>query len=630
MPRWIPFSRYCLPMLIFLMGTAHAESELSHEKKLLIDELSIAMGDRSAGQRLADAITAQTRLYIEKMGAHLDEGFLSNYNQALQSAIEEGFISRGGLQQMNHEYWGSNFEITELQELLEFFKTPVAQKWIALAPELQQKTMQAIWELEEIIVDVVVDHVSMVAGIEESDVDKAISEDSTSAQGGLLSEEEAAAVQLKACSEPGSDDLPIHRPPPMYPRVAADYGIEGSVDLKFDVLENGRVQNIRVTSSTVGSLFNRVAINSVSNYLYCDGDKRFGKEIRVRFEMEDDGESVDHTPFAFVDTSDFRDGLKEYLKARARKAYVVADGGGKQWAFYWRHSERSQEAASRNGLSGCEQARKRRNLEAECKVLLEGNGLTAEFQNHEQLSQLLAGLSELDFSATSDYEDMLSSYAVYPHLKALAFTENDNGAFFYGYASGRGSLDDAIERAIGYCEEGKPEHIQNSCSVIRIGDYAVEDIPRLEKMRGLWVGSIKVESITPQPEESLAAELDQSEAGGTAGGTEQPEILTIRLDNCGDYPIVFMRGKDDQIYNRVERLFEVSERAGNIVLTSLDNSEDWSETRIWMFALLNENLAAAQWSRMVHNRQLDLGDEDKQFSTSGIGQLERIESGCAE
>lgn len=85
--------------------------------------------------------------------------------------------------------------------------------------------------------------------------------------------------------------LPIFRPPPVYPRRAAERGLCGHVDLEYTVTANGSVANPVVVSST-SSMFERAAIKSALKYKYKPrqiGGKPVdvpGVPIRVTFEME--------------------------------------------------------------------------------------------------------------------------------------------------------------------------------------------------------------------------------------------------------------------------------------------------------------------------------------------------------
>ncbi|WP_379955228.1 energy transducer TonB [Emcibacter nanhaiensis] len=63
------------------------------------------------------------------------------------------------------------------------------------------------------------------------------------------------------------DYLPIVKVAPVYPRRAAERGIEGYVILEFTVTKNGTVKDIVVVETT-SSLFNRAAIKAAEKFKY--------------------------------------------------------------------------------------------------------------------------------------------------------------------------------------------------------------------------------------------------------------------------------------------------------------------------------------------------------------------------
>ncbi|RBP53156.1 TonB family protein [Arenicella xantha] len=96
---------------------------------------------------------------------------------------------------------------------------------------------------------------------------------------------------LKGFNSNDGEYLPIFRPPPIYPRRAAERGLCGSVDLRYTVTSSGTVTNPEVMAST-SSMFESAAKKAALKYKYKPrqvGGKPVdvsGVEIRVVFEME--------------------------------------------------------------------------------------------------------------------------------------------------------------------------------------------------------------------------------------------------------------------------------------------------------------------------------------------------------
>ena len=93
----------------------------------------------------------------------------------------------------------------------------------------------------------------------------------------------------------GSNKYPIaqYQSRASYPRSALKRGIEGYVDVQFDVDKQGKTQNIMVVGSSPAGVFERAAMKAVSQWKYQpkteSGTPVYfpGVKSRVRFEISD-------------------------------------------------------------------------------------------------------------------------------------------------------------------------------------------------------------------------------------------------------------------------------------------------------------------------------------------------------
>ena len=97
---------------------------------------------------------------------------------------------------------------------------------------------------------------------------------------------------LIALPDPDNPLISIVRVQPTYPAVAEQRGLEGWVDVRFDVMTNGQVTNIEVMASS-DRIFEKAAIKAAQRFRFkapvVNGVPQVatGVDYRFRFEMND-------------------------------------------------------------------------------------------------------------------------------------------------------------------------------------------------------------------------------------------------------------------------------------------------------------------------------------------------------
>jgi len=90
----------------------------------------------------------------------------------------------------------------------------------------------------------------------------------------------------------GGQMVPFIKIAPQYPAVAASKGVEGYVDIMFDVTELGSTDNIRIIGYVPSSVFNKSVIKAVRGWKYKPNEvdgvavRTFDVKDRIRFAME--------------------------------------------------------------------------------------------------------------------------------------------------------------------------------------------------------------------------------------------------------------------------------------------------------------------------------------------------------
>lgn len=609
------------------VSSASESAEISYEKKALVDELSISQGDIFFDQTLADGITDEIREYLKIANIEVDEDFFLTFSGVVQDLIHQEFILSGELQKLSYEIWEDRFEVDELKQLIKFYNSPLGIKLLKVMPEITQMSQKRSFELSQRIMPVV--SYQLEKQLTEAGIDPSVLNPNSvlrTEDKNQPTEQQLSELAQAICSGNKHSDktLPVYRGPPTYPYFARLFSIDGWVELSYVVAADGRTSRVRVGETSTGSLFSEPAIDAVLRYRYCASDSASDQKIRIVFKMDQnknaDTGSIDKARksegiesglelYDFAKSKGFKKEMKQYHGFESRKAFALAADASDNWVVHWTYRRRTQASANAAALAGCNDRKKRNRIKSVCKILMTGDQLTEAFQPSKAL-QKLAKSSSKGYQAKSDYERMFEDYKGKPEPKALAFVENSGGAYHYYHVSDYESQQSANTNAVENCNKTKEDYLEGDCRLYMIGDYLSESVPRLNQMRGFWEGKLRVSETVVAPE------------------VDEPSSMSIRLDNCGGFPIIHLDNSDAEGFKPIARILQVSEKAGNAVLLSVVDGKDWVETQLWTLIELSENEAAIQWNRMVSNVILKPDDDKREFGFLGSGRLTKLNGQC--
>lgn len=111
----------------------------------------------------------------------------------------------------------------------------------------------------------------------------------------LQKEKSKPLTNAAPSAAPTYSDVPYYKIKPKYPKDALEAGIEGHVMMTIDVLEDGAVENIKVTGGEKVGTFESAATRSVAKWKYkpftdAAGNpiKKIGHIVRVDFKIKDE------------------------------------------------------------------------------------------------------------------------------------------------------------------------------------------------------------------------------------------------------------------------------------------------------------------------------------------------------
>jgi len=93
-------------------------------------------------------------------------------------------------------------------------------------------------------------------------------QDDTSNVQSLQKEKSKPLTDSAPAAAPTYSDVPYYKIKPKYPKDALEAGLEGNVKMSIDILEDGTVENIKVTGGEKLGTFESAAMRSVAKWKY--------------------------------------------------------------------------------------------------------------------------------------------------------------------------------------------------------------------------------------------------------------------------------------------------------------------------------------------------------------------------
>lgn len=276
--------------LLCCLPTLSVSSDVLTKRSGLIIELLEVQGDYYVGEKMAANIVEVQRDFFIKQNMEVDEAYFSVLRSVVNEIVFEELVFSGKLEAMAADVW-HDFTERELSVMVGFYKSPVGQKIINSSSQDTQISAVYGVEFQKEINPKIAKRVAQQ--LERIDFDMKSLEKVPAPTEGTPSEEELAELAAANCFtdtlEPkplnNGKRVPLYRGKPTYPRYAARHIIEGFVDVQFDIEPDGTTSEFEILKTSVGTVFNYAAIQSVKNYRYCQGPLSKKQSIRIRFNM---------------------------------------------------------------------------------------------------------------------------------------------------------------------------------------------------------------------------------------------------------------------------------------------------------------------------------------------------------
>jgi hypothetical protein len=131
--------------IIFILFTSvqvNAE-ELTDKKKQVIDELLEITGAAKIGEMMGTAVANNMITALSKQNGNLDPKIVNIIKDETGKIMHDEFIANHWLNETSYKIYHKYLTLNELREMLEFYKSPVGSKVLAVLPQITQEGMLA-------------------------------------------------------------------------------------------------------------------------------------------------------------------------------------------------------------------------------------------------------------------------------------------------------------------------------------------------------------------------------------------------------------------------------------------------------------------------------------------------------
>ncbi|MFT5133813.1 MAG: hypothetical protein ACI9SC_002286 [Gammaproteobacteria bacterium] len=136
------FKKILLIVLCLFSFSTYAE-ELTDEKKKVIDELLEITGALRIGEVMGAAVANQMITALTKQKGELDPKIVEILKAETAKIMHDEYVANGWINNMSHGIYHKYLSMAEIQELVDFYKTPTGSKVVSVLPLLTQEGMLA-------------------------------------------------------------------------------------------------------------------------------------------------------------------------------------------------------------------------------------------------------------------------------------------------------------------------------------------------------------------------------------------------------------------------------------------------------------------------------------------------------
>lgn len=129
-----------------LIPTLSYSDELTLEKKAAIRELLLISGSKQIGMQIFNMISQHVWETVIKSNPDIDKNTGDILLKVLEEAFHEEFVIKESFYPYLYPIYHKHLTLNETKELIQFYKTPIGQKFVSVMPQIMQESSEAAQE----------------------------------------------------------------------------------------------------------------------------------------------------------------------------------------------------------------------------------------------------------------------------------------------------------------------------------------------------------------------------------------------------------------------------------------------------------------------------------------------------
>ena len=339
-------------------------------KEQMIEKLSSMHSASDLASKLAYATVETYRITFAKSGKKLDRRTESQISELIKWSVKGVAEEFGVIEEFNKEVWGK-FTESELQQLLEFYETPVGRKLAQASPDLMSEFLKVFMLEDKKFADAVDKRaMRLLKAIESSSVDSTKTFSEKMFKANAVS---TKGFENMVSSEAFWTEIERYAPGGTHKALAVATSASGKWTMGWATLHRTKIDATTQALAYCNEQRDRQNIKDEC-WMMFDGHKL------TNWLSADDLDEKHIALFSGVeldDLSHYERFIENYKTKAGHKALSIVENEDGAYHFYTSYGRESLQEAKEHAISYCEEE-KSLEFTGDCRIVMLGNKLSEQ------------------------------------------------------------------------------------------------------------------------------------------------------------------------------------------------------------------------------------------------------------